>query len=187
MSVLLIGFSIVLPVVMVLAGKQFNNAHMMSCDIYIHHTGALQFNECPFMNKALLYCIVIGGIVLGTLTCLRFSICCVYYLGNDSGKQANGCSNCLCCMESLFLILAIGYLLIVVGATYLTFNDPPDEMCPPNDRDCDDYCDDNVYQLLMVLVWIQLAVVLLFVLTFCVLLMGVKWCCCVTQRTVHLS
>ena len=138
------------------------------------------------MSRGLLYCIVIGGIVLGTITCLRFTICCLYYLGNDNDKRANSCSSCLCCLEVAFGLLVISYLIIVGVAAYLTFNDPPDESCPMSDPDCDDYCDRNVYRLLMVLLWIQFGVLVLFVLTFCTLLMGVKWCCCVCQQTTVL-
>lgn len=168
LSVLLIGFAIVLPVVMVLAG-------------------ALQFDECPFMNRALLYCVVCGGIALGLLTCLRFSICCIYYVGSDNDKRTNSCSNCLCCLELGFLLLGIGYLSTLVIAAYLTFTDAPDYSCPDGNPDCDDYCDRNVYQLLTVLLWIQFSLMILFVLTFIVLLMGVRWCCCVPQQTVRIS
>ena len=157
-------------------------AHMMS-----HHTGALQFDECPFMNRALLYCFVFGGIALGLLTCLRFSICCVYYLGNDDAKRANSCSNCLCCLEAGFSLLALGYLVILAVGAYLVFNDTPDRECPPSDPDCDDYCDRNVYRLLTVLVWIQFILLAMFVLTFIVLLMGTRWCCCLRQQTVRIS
>jgi len=153
----------------------------------ILYTGALQFDDCPFMNKVLLYCMIIGGIILGMLTCLRFSICCVYYLGSDNDKRTNSCSNYLCCLESGFIVLGLVYLALLAVAAYMTYNDSPDHSCPENDEDCDDYCDRNVYQLLLVLLWLQFALLILFVLTFCVLLMGVRRCCCVDQQAVHIS
>ena len=183
MSVLLIVFAVVLPVVMVLAG---NWSHDITW-CYYHITGALQFDDCPYMNRGLLYCVVFGGIILGLLTCLRFSICCVYYLGSDGDKRANSCSKCLCCLEGGFFLLVIGYLSILGIASYLTFADPPDNSCPEDDPNCDDKCDTNVYQLLTVLLWIQFAVLLLFLMTLCTLLMGVKWCCCVHHRSVRIS
>lgn len=139
------------------------------------------------MNRGLLYCIVFGGIALGLLTCLRFSICCVYYLGSDNDKRANTCSSCLCCLEVVFFLLAVGYLTTLGIASYLAFGDSPDESCPENDPDCEDYCDGNVYQLLMVLVWIQFILLALLLLTFFTLLMGVRWCCCVRQQTMRIS
>lgn len=184
LSVLLVGIAIVLPVVMVLAGMYVINC---SHDVTrCYHTGALQFDECPFMNRALLYCFVFGGIALGLLTCLRFSICCVYYLGNDNSKRANSCSNCLCCLETGFGLLAIGYLVVLGVCAYLVFNDTPDSECPDT-SDCDNYCDRNVYRLLTVLVWIQFSLLVIFILTFIVLLMGTRWCCCLRQQTVRIS
>ena len=151
------------------------------------YTGALQFDECPFSNRALIFCSLFGGIALGLLTCLRFTICCVFFLGNDSDKRANSCSGCLCYLEIGFTLLAIGYLTTLGIGAYLVFNSIPDRNCPVDDPDCDDYCDRNVYWLLSVLVWIQLSLLVLFIVTFIVLLLGVRWCCCVRSPNVRIS
>jgi len=139
----------------------------------ILYTGALQFNDCLFADYVR-YCIITNGIILGLLTCLRFTICCVYYLGSDDGKQINNCSNCLCYLESGFTILGLVYLIILAFTAYFTYS-------------LDAAHDCYVYHLFLAFIWLQFTLLILFVLTFCVLLMGVRHCCCLEQQAVHIS
>ena len=169
---------------MVLAGKH----HMMHDIVHmIHDTGALNFDDCPYENKVILYCHVIGGIVLGVLTCMRFTICCLFFLGSDRNKEKNACTSCLCCLEMFFILIVIGYFALVAASAYFTFNDPPDDNCPDNESDCEDFCSSTVKRLSTVLVVIQLGLPFLFLLTLCVLLLGVHRCCCLPQQKFRVS
>ena len=159
----------------------------MSLAHMIRYTGALNFDDCPYMNKLILYSLVIDGIVLGVLTCMRFTICCFFFLGSDRRKEKNACTSCLCCLEMLFVLIAIGYIAIVAGSAYFTFNDPPDDSCPNSEPDCEDFCSSTVRRLSGVLIIIQLGLPFLFLLTFCFLLLGVQRCCCLPQQRFRVS
>jgi len=130
---------------------------------------------------------VIGGIVLGVLTCMRFTICCLFFLGNDHNKEKNACTSCLCCLEIFFILIVIGYCVIVAASVYFIFIDSPDDDCPGGGTDCDDFCSSSVKRLASVLIGIQLGLPFLFLLTFCVLFLGVHRCCCLPQQRFHVS
>ena len=140
------------------------------------------------MNRVILFCLVIGGTILGVLTCMRFTICCLFFLGRDRSKEKNACTSCLCCMEILFILTVIGYFAVVGTSVYFTFiNSPEDDECPNDDPNCDDFCSSSVLQLSQILIGIQICLLFLFPLTFCVLIIGVHRCCCLPQQKFRVS